>query len=139
MDVERLQFTDAKIAFDTDSNAGDALQLLYAVSKDQYLNNDGVKGLAIELIDKASDRDEVVDYVMGLLTGPSWDLNDMTTILARNIYGIDVTGAIDNLIADLMQANEWDDYDFFWAVAESETASSAIGLVGLADSGISYT
>ena len=139
VDVERLQFIDAKIAFDTDGKAGDALQLLYAVSKDQYLNNDGIKGLAIELIDKSADRDEIVDYVMGELAGPSWNLNDMTKILARNIYGIDVTGAIDNLITDLMQANQWDNYDFFWAVAESETASSAIGLVGLSDSGITYS
>jgi subtilisin family serine protease len=139
VDVERLKFTDTKIAFDTDGNAGDALQLLYAVSKNQYLNNDDIKGLAIELIDKASDRDDVVDYVMGILAGPSWKLNDMTEILARNIYGIEVTGAIDNLIADLMQANEWDDYDFFWAVAESETVASAIGLVGLSDSGITYS
>jgi subtilisin family serine protease len=67
VDVERLQFTDAKIAFDTDGKAGDALQLLYAVSKDQYLSNDGVKGLAIELLDKAADRNEIVDYVMGVL------------------------------------------------------------------------
>jgi subtilisin family serine protease len=139
LDVERLQFTDAKIAFDTDGKAGDALELLYAVSKDQYLNNDGVKGLAIELIDKAANRNEVVDYVMGELAGPSWNLNDMTKILARNIYGIEVTGAIDNLITDLMQANQWDNYDFFWAVAESETASSVIGLVGLSDSGITYS
>jgi len=137
--IERLQFTDAKIAFDTDGKAGDALQLLYAVSKDQYLNNDSVKGLAIELIDKAADRDEVVNYVMGVLAGPFWDLNDMTKILARNIYGIDVSGAINNLITDLMQANQWNNYDFFWAVAESETASSAIGLVGLSDSGITYS
>ncbi len=139
VDIERLQFTDAKIAFDTDGKAGDALQLLYAVSKDQYLSNDGVKGLAIELIDKAADRDEVVNYVMGVLAGPLWDFNDMTNLLAKNIYGIELTGAIDKLITDLMQANQWDNYDFFWAVAESETASSVIGLVGLSDSGITYS
>ena len=139
LDVERLQFTDAKIAFDTDAKAGDALQLLYAVSKDQYLNNDSVKGLAIELIDKATDRDEIVDYVMGVLEGPFWDFNDMTKLLAKNVYGIELTGGIEKLIADLMQANQWDNYDFFWAVAESETASSAIGLVGLSDSGITYS
>jgi len=139
VDVERLQFIDAKIAFDIDGKAGDALQLLYAVSKDQYLNNDGVKGLAIELIDKAADRDEVVNYVMEELAGPFWDFNDMTNLLAKNIYGIELTPAVENLIIDLMEANEWDEYDFFWAVAESETASSAIGLVGLSDSGITYS
>ena len=137
--VERLKFTDSKIAFDTDGNAGDALQLLYAVSKDQYLNNDGVKGLAIELIDKAADRNEIVDYVMGVLAGPFWDLDDISSVLAKNVYGLDLTAATENLITDLMEANEWDVYDFFWAIAESETVSSAIGLVGLSDSGITYS
>lgn len=139
VDVERLKFADAKIAFDTDGNAGDALQLLYAVSKDQYLNNDGVKGLAIELIDKAADRNEIVDYVMGVLAGPFWDLNDISSVLAKNVYGLELTAATENLITDLMEANEWDVYDFFWAIAESETVSSAIGLVGLSDSGITYS
>jgi hypothetical protein len=139
VDVERLKFADAKIAFDTDGNAGDALQLLYAVSKDQYLNNDGVKGLAIELIDKAADRNEIVDYVMGVLAGPFWDLNDISSVLAKNVYGLELTAATENLITDLMEASEWDVYDFFWAIAESETVSSAIGLVGLSDSGITYS
>jgi len=81
----------------------------------------------------------VVNYVMEELAGPFWDFNDMTNLLAKNIYGIELTPAVENLIIDLMEANEWDEYDFFWAVAESETASSAIGLVGLSDSGITYS
>jgi hypothetical protein len=63
----------------------------------------------------------------------------MSLVLAENVYGLELTPAVENLIIDLMEANEWDNYDFFWAVAESETVSSAIGLVGLADSGITYS
>jgi hypothetical protein len=76
---------------------------------------------------------------MGVLAGPFWDLDDISSVLAKNVYGLDLTAATENLITDLMEANEWDVYDFFWAIAESETVSSAIGLVGLSDSGITYS
>ena len=137
--IERIHFTDSKIAFDTTGNAGDAIELLYAVSNTQYLESESVKGLAISLLDEAVDRNDVVDYVMNEVVGSEWGFYDMAELLATNVYNITLTTGHRNYLNDLREANLWDSYDFFWAIAESETVSEAINLVGLADIGITYS
>jgi Ca2+-binding RTX toxin-like protein len=137
--VERVIFTDKKFAFDTNGAAGDAIELLYSLSKTAFLNNSSIKGLVINLFDEAANRNDVVEYVMSVLAGGAWSTSDMLSLMATNIYGLNFSQSLSNFAEDLVRANNWSKYDLFWQIAESQTVSNSVDLVGLSTAGIEYS
>jgi Ca2+-binding RTX toxin-like protein len=137
--IERVIFSDENLAFDINGAAGDAIELLYSLSKTAFLDNPAIKGLVINLFDEAADRNDVVDYVMGVLADGTWTTSDMLALIAPNVYGLDFSQSLDNFAADLMKANEWSKYDLFWQIAESQTVATSVDLVGLSTAGIQYS
>ncbi|MEC8859910.1 MAG: S8/S53 family peptidase [Pseudomonadota bacterium] len=135
--VERVKFTDKSLAFDTDGKAGDALQLISALTGSVYLNDKSVIGQVIHMLDTADHRNDVAATAVDMVLGTGWSSDQLMTLLLRNVYQSDPTTAMTALVSTLKTGMGMSDFDIIWMAAESDS-NNYIDLVGVASSGIEY-
>jgi len=139
--IERVQFTDEKIAFDMGGSAGKAVKFIGAALGTEFLKPayDSIKGQAIAIFDSGTTMKQLSDIVVGhpdfiKLEGTNSN-TDFVKYIYRTITGqvaseSDVTILVKYLNDGMTQG------DFLAAAAD---LGLNVDLVGLAKTGIDYT
>ena len=134
--ADRIMFDDKAFAFDAEDAAGDALEIMFALTQRAFFESPEIVGLLLHKLD-TQDRNEVVEFAALNVLGPNWDIRQLITVASKNIYGIDSASMIDFMLA-LPETSGVSDMDLFWSIAESEKSHSEIGLVGIISDGVAF-
>lgn len=137
--IERLAFTDSKLALDVGGNAGIAAKILGAVFAAPILRSDpGSVGLALAKVDTSMSYTDLLALALDIRLGAARSHEQVVELLYTNIAGVAPTaGQAAPYLAQLYggaltQAS--------LGVLAAETAENAaqIDLVGLGQSGLTY-
>ena len=148
--VERLQFSDTKLALDTaTTQAAGQTALLLGTALPGTLALDPTKQALVGAVIGLFDAGFTLQQLSGaLLRLPVWDLltnhanataADIATYLVHNVYGGTETAAITNAaIAAMTAETPATQGTYLASLAQSTVGQTHIGLVGLQTSGLAY-
>lgn len=134
--VERLKFTDAKLAIDLEGSAGQTVKTLAAVLGSESLSNQQYVGLGLQLFDAG----QLLETVCGLaLQAAGATTNEqVVNTLYSNLYGEAPTAELAQPFVDALNAGTYSQGFLAAAAAELTDDFGVIDLVGLAETGIEY-
>jgi hypothetical protein len=139
---ERVVFTDKAIAYDATGRAGDVYALLSAALGTSDVTNT-FKGIGIHLADAGWTNKELATALLAtdVYKADAGGVSDETFIkhVYKNVTGITATLAEVTALTNWMTTNKYSQADVLVTASELATFETAIGLVGLATTGIEYT
>ena len=144
-DIQRLQFTDKKIALDLKptERGGQALELIGLLAPDM-LKSPAVVGAVLGVFDQGKSLHDAFQMTLdlGLVTALAGSASHaaLAALVYRNVLGAEASAVtIDTLVAYLDgRSASYSQADFLTVVAGLELNQNHIGLVGLQQTGIEY-
>jgi hypothetical protein len=141
-DHERVVFTDKAIAYDAAGRAGDVYALLAAALGVSDVTK-AYEGIGIYLADSGWTNKQLATALLATDTykTDAGGVSDETFIkhVYKNVMGTDATLADVTALTNWMNANHYSQADVLVTASELASFETAIGLVGLATTGIEYT
>lgn len=141
-DHERVVFTDKAIAYDATGRAGDVYALLAAALGVGDVTR-AYTGVGIKLADAGWTNKELATALLAtdVYRADAGGVSDETFIkhVYKNVMGTTATLADVTSLTNWMTANKYTQADVLVAASELASFETAIGLVGLATTGIEYT
>ena len=141
-DHERVVFTDKAIAYDAAGRAGDVYALLAAALGTADVTN-AYKGIGIHLADAGWTNKQLAEALLNtdVYKTDAGGVSNETFIkhVYKNVTGTDATLADVTALTNWMTANQYSQADVLVTASELASFETAIGLVGLATTGIEYT
>ena len=89
-------------------------------------------------MDKYSSRDDVLRYIQDEIFGSKEDLMPSIEAALENVYGIQPSDEIRQLVGDIIETKSFTEEQFFWSIAESDSARDQIELIGQYNGYITY-
>jgi hypothetical protein len=141
-DHERVVFTDKAIAYDADGRAGDVYALLAAALGTADVT-DAYTGIGIHLADAGWTNKQLAEALLATDTYKT-DAGGVSTEtfikhVYKNVTGTDATLADVTELTNWMNGNQYSQADVLVIASELASFETAIGLTGLATTGIDYT
>lgn len=141
-DHERVVFDDTAIAFDADGKAGDVYALLAAALGTADVTN-AYKGIGIYLADNGWTNKQLAEALLATETykADAGGVSQETFIkhVYKNVTGTDATLTDVAELTNWMNGNHYSQADVLVIASELASFETAIGLTGLATTGIEYT
>ena len=141
-DHERVVFTDKAIAYDATGRAGDVYALLAAALGVADVTK-AYEGIGIYLADSGWTNKELATALLATDTykADAGGVSDETFIkhVYKNVMGTTATLADVTALTSWMTTNKYSQADVLVIASELASFETAIGLVGLATTGIEYT
>jgi hypothetical protein len=141
-DHERVVFTDKAIAYDANGRAGDVYALLAAALGVSDVTA-AYEGVGIYLADAGWTNKQLATALLAtdVYKADAGGVSDETFIkhVYKNVMGTDATLADVTALTNWMSANHYSQADVLVTASELASFETAIGLVGLATTGIEYT
>ena len=141
-DHERVVFTDKAIAYDATGRAGDVYALLAAALGVADVTK-AYEGIGIYLADSGWTNKELATALLATDTykADAGGVSDETFIkhVYKNVMGTTATLADVTSLTSWMTTNKYTQADVLVIASELASFETAIGLVGLATTGIEYT
>lgn len=136
VNVERLQFGDAKVALDLDGNAGAAAKLLGAVHGAASVANARLVGSTLAQLDGGASRVQVAQAALDAKLGANAPAGAVLDLLFTNLLGraasTDEHAQLDALVPMFGAA------PLTVAASELPVNAQLVGLAGLAEHGLAY-
>jgi hypothetical protein len=141
-DHERVVFTDKAIAYDAAGRAGDVYALLSAALGTADVTN-AYKGIGIHLADAGWTNKQLAEALLNtdVYKTDAGGVSNETFIkhVYKNVTGTDATLADVTELTNWMVGNQYSQADVLVIASELDAFETAIGLTGLATTGIEYT
>jgi hypothetical protein len=141
-DHERVVFTDKAVAYDAAGRAGDVYALLAAALGVSDVTK-AYEGIGIYLADSGWTNKQLAQALLATdaYKADAGGVSDETFIkhVYKNVMGTDATLADVTALTNWMTANKYSQADVLVTASELASFETAIGLVGLATTGIEYT
>lgn len=135
-DVERLQFSDAKLALDLDGNAGKTAKLLGVVFSPASVSNKQFVGIGLSLLDGGMTYPDLM--AAALRAAGATSNSAVVNLLWNNLFGSAPTSEQAKPFVDLLDNGTIGAGSLGVAAAELQPNQSNINLVGLQQTGIEY-
>lgn len=140
--IERLSFSDVKVALDLDGNSGLAALLIGALLGKASLQNKALVGTVVGLIDGGqtlADLSQLVvtTGVVASLAGGTGN-DSFVRLLLRNVIGSDSNAGMVSSLTGLLDDGVFTHAAMLTTVAGLELNKAQIDLVGLGQSGLEY-
>lgn len=140
-DHERIVFEDKAIAYDVDGSAGDVYALLSAALGTADVT-DEYQGIGIYLADNGWTNKQLAEALLATDTYKT-DAGGVSTEtfikhVYKNVTGTDATLADVTSLTNWMIGNNYSQADVLVLASQLESFETAIGLTGLATTGIDY-
>ncbi len=136
--IERLEFTDTKVALDLNGNAGSAAKILGAVFGKASLSSREYVGTALGLLDGGMSYRNLMDAALNVKLGAAADSTALVNLLFQNIVGAAPSAADLATYTGLLDSGALARADLAVSAADHALNQSNINLVGLATTGIEY-
>lgn len=141
-DHERVVFSDKAIAYDAAGKAGDVYSILAAALGVSDVTKE-YEGIGIYLADKGWTKTQLAEALLATDTykADAGGVSDETFIkhVYKNVTGTDATLTDVTALGNWMHGNHLSQADVLVAASDLPAFETAIGLVGLATTGIQYT
>ena len=139
MNIERIIFSDSKLALDIDGNAGTTAKILGAFLGASGIQRADLVGVGLDLLDSGTTYEGFLQAALDAVFGQ----NPSGATLVNHFYGT-LTGqsAPQSLIeqyGSLIDNGSLSPVSLAMQVAENELNLQNIDLIGLATTGIEYT
>ncbi|MCM8623102.1 MAG: S8 family serine peptidase [Candidatus Accumulibacter sp.] len=134
--VERLQFSDAKLALDLDGNAGKTAKLLGVVFSPASVSNKQFVGIGLSLLDGGMAYPDLMGAALRAAGATS--NSAVVNLLWNNLFGSAPTSEQAKPFVDLLDNGALGAGALGVAAAELQLNQSNINLVGLQQTGIEY-
>ncbi len=135
VNVERLQFTDAKLALDLDGHAGEVARLLGAVFGAAAVSNAGYAGIGLQLLDGGMSYSALAELAVSVAGATSHDA--IVTMLWTHVVGSAPTAEQKApFVAMLDQGTSVGALTTM--AADTDLNATQIDLVGLVQHGLGY-
>jgi hypothetical protein len=139
---ERVVFTDKAVAYDAAGRAGDVYALLAAALGTADVTN-AYKGIGIHLADAGWTNKQLAEALLATDTykTDAGGVSQETFIkhVYKNVTGTDAALADVTALTNWMNGNNYSQADVLVIASELASFETAIGLTGLATTGIEYT
>jgi len=139
---ERVVFTDKAIAYDAAGRAGDVYALLAAALGTTDVTK-AYTGVGISLADAGWTNKQLAEALLNtdVYKTDAGGVSNETFIkhVYKNVYGTDAALSDVTALTNWMATNNYSQADVLVAASELASFETAIGLVGMATTGIDYT
>jgi serralysin len=135
--IERLSFSDRKIALDLDGNAGDVAKLLGTVFGAPVVKNASVVGIGLSLLDGGMSYQDLMQLAIDFWAGADATNAQVVDLLCTNI-GLAPSAAQRAGFIDMLDRGFESQADFGLWAADTSLNLAQIDFIGLAATGIEY-
>lgn len=141
--VERLAFSDERVAFDTGGAAGTAALFLGAVAGKASLQNKALVGAVLNLVDGGLNMAGLAEFAVtsGSINNLAGGADNISfaKLLLRNLLDSDSDAGLVDTVAGLVDSGTYTKATLLATAAGLVQNQTNIDLVGLAQTGLSYT
>lgn len=137
--IERLSFTDSRIALDLDGNAGTAVMLLGAVAGRQAVHSKAAVGQVLALLDGGATPLEAAARLCEMAAGRPMSSKEFVANVFHNITGHVASASEMSYFTGLLDHGTQTQASLALAAAQTDMNKLGIDLVGLSSTGVEYT
>ena len=140
--IERLEFSDVKLAFDLDGSAGHAALLMGCVAGKASLQNKELVGDVLAWIPDNSSLADVSQLlvnegIVATVAGGT-DNTSFVKLLMRNVLGSDSDVALVNSLTSLIDTGAHSQASMLTAASQLDANKIQVDLIGLSQTGLEY-
>ena len=136
--VERIEFKDKKVAYDLDGNAGKAVKLLgVLLGKEASTNKEYLRDV-IKLLDDGNSYEQVMNLALDFVLGTNASGSEVVDLLYQNIVGAETPKTYLDEYGALIDNGSMSAAELAIAAGDHSLTSSALDLIGLAQTGVEY-
>lgn len=136
--VERVQFSDTRIALDLDGNAGVVGQVLRALVGPAALRLPLYVGYGLQAVDAGAAYASVVDLAISATPLSTASHRDFVRSVYRNVFGTDADAPTIDQLAGLLDSGALTKSAMGVIAAQHDANTLSVDLVGLANTGIEF-
>ncbi len=141
--IERLQFSDARLALDLDGKAGSVAKLMGALFGAQALQDSVLVGQYLSLLDSGASYEQIAAVAVASdrfaqLAG-SHGNTDFVRLVYMNVFGVAPSAADLTTYVPLLDGGTWTQAALTVLAADTGQNAARIDLGGLTQSGLAYT
>jgi len=137
--VERLQFSDKKIALDLEGNAGITAKILGAVFGAATLTNTSYVGIGLNLLDGGMTYQDLTLLALNARLGAGFSNTAEVNLLYQNLVGVLPSAADLSYLVGTITSGQFSQASLAVFAADHNLNTTNINLVGLAQTGIEFT
>ena len=138
LQVERLQFTDLKLAFDLDGHAGTTARFLGAVFGREAVANRSYSGIGLNLLAGGISAEALMQLALDARLGANWTPSAEVQLLYLNLVGAPPSSDELSYWTGQMAAGQYTPVSLAIYAASLELNAVNIDLVGLAEQGLPF-
>jgi hypothetical protein len=138
INVERLKFSDIKLAIDLDGNAGIVAKILGAVFGQESLSNASYVGIGLSLLDSGMSYQDLVQLALNANLGVGFSNSGEVNLLYHNIVGEPATPDELTYWIGTITSGQFSQASLGGYAADLDLNTTNINLVGLANTGLEY-
>ncbi|TRW98936.1 Ig-like domain-containing protein [Candidatus Methylobacter oryzae] len=138
VNIERLQFSDTKLAIDLDDNAGLTAKILGAVFGPVSVSNKQYVGIGLAFLDSGKSYSDLVQTALNAKLGTGFSNAAEVSLLYQNVAGVQPSAADLNYWTAALNSGQFSQISLAQMAAELSLNTTRINLVGLQQTGIEY-
>jgi hypothetical protein len=137
--IERLQFSDGKLALDLDAAAGQVAKLIGAVFGATAVQNRDFVAIGLQLADGGMSYEALAQTALEARLGAGTSPEAVVTLLYTNVVGAAPSAAELAFYTGLLAAGSFTPATLTVLAADTDLNQVQINLVGLAQTGLAYS
>ncbi len=137
-EIERISFSDERLALDVDGNAGIVAKTLGAVFGAGSIANKEYVGIGLGLLDGGVSYSNLMELAISTKRGVNASNNDIVNWLYTNVVGTAPSTSDLNYYVGLLQNGAYTEVGLGILAADSTINASNINLIGLATAGLEF-
>jgi hypothetical protein len=137
--IERLQFTDGKLALDLDGHAGTVAKDLGVLFGPAGVSNPVYAGIGLSLLDAGTSAADLMQLGLQAALGANFTDAQLVTTLYLNVAGVLPSQSVVTQYTELLHNGTYTPVSLATFAAETAENLAGIGFTGLAAHGLHYT
>lgn len=137
--VERLQFSDGKLALDLGGNAGITAKILGAVFGAASVANHGYVGIGLSYLDAGMSYSDLMLFALNARLGAGFSNAAEVTLLYQNLVGVPPSTETLNYYVGLLESGQHTQASLAVMAADLDINTTNIDLIGLQQTGIAFS
>lgn len=138
LNIERVQFSDAKLALDLAGSAGWVAKIIGAVFGAAAVGNAAYVGIGLGLADAGTGYEALLGYALQARFGPNPDPSALVQVLYTNVVGTAPSASDLAFFVGLLDSHQLTPVELGILAAEHPLNLAHIDFVGLSESGLVY-
>jgi hypothetical protein len=137
--IERLHFSDSRLALDLSGNAGITAKILGAVFGAASVANHGYVGIGLSYLDTGTSYSDLIVFALNARLGAGFSNADEVTLLYQNLVGVPPSTDTLNYYVGLLESGQHTQASLAVMAADLDINTSNIDLIGLQQTGIAFS